>query len=307
MRDGLSLLDQCATATVGELTAQRVYQCLGIAGERKCGEMMGYISQKNSRKALELFHRLYADGKDLGALLDEMACLTRDLLILKTAPDAGISMLSGVAEDDESKKLASVFSAGELLRIMELLQQTMSGFTRSASRRLDAELCILSLCQPQMQLDAQSLNARLSRLEEQIQSGSFVCTQKSAPQETVHEEAPPQAAPAAEQIEPEQPEPETIVNEAPVGFWADLVASVRQELKPPASGFFNTSVNGPLQSQLVGDRLQLQCANPFTLEVISKPEILSLVSRKASAILGRNIQVTAVDKNASPQNNARME
>ncbi|MDQ9750232.1 DNA polymerase III subunit gamma/tau, partial [Acinetobacter baumannii] len=34
MRDALSLLDQCASATVGELSAQRVYDCLGIAGER---------------------------------------------------------------------------------------------------------------------------------------------------------------------------------------------------------------------------------------------------------------------------------
>ena len=43
MRDGLSLLDQCASATTGELTAQRVYACLGIAGEQKCGELMQYI------------------------------------------------------------------------------------------------------------------------------------------------------------------------------------------------------------------------------------------------------------------------
>ncbi|MDY4599647.1 MAG: DNA polymerase III subunit gamma/tau, partial [Candidatus Faecousia sp.] len=44
MRDGLSLLDQCASATTGELTAERVYTCLGIAGEQKCGELMGYIA-----------------------------------------------------------------------------------------------------------------------------------------------------------------------------------------------------------------------------------------------------------------------
>ena len=85
MRDGLSLLDQCASATTGELTAERVYACLGIAGERKCGEMMGYIAAHDTKNALELFNRLYTEGKDLGAMLDEMACLTRDLLVLKTA------------------------------------------------------------------------------------------------------------------------------------------------------------------------------------------------------------------------------
>ena len=98
MRDGLSLLDQCASATTGELTAERVYACLGIAGERKCGEMMGYIAAHDTKNALELFNRLYTEGKDLGAMLDEMACLTRDLLVLKTAGNAGITMLSGVAQ-----------------------------------------------------------------------------------------------------------------------------------------------------------------------------------------------------------------
>ena len=65
MRDGLSLLDQCASATTGELTAERVYACLGIAGERKCGEMMGYIAAHDTKNALELFNRLYTEGKDL--------------------------------------------------------------------------------------------------------------------------------------------------------------------------------------------------------------------------------------------------
>ena len=121
MRDGLSLLDQCASATVGELTAERVYQCLGIAGEQKCGELMSYIANHDTKSALELFNRLYADGKDLGALLDELACLTRDLLILKTAPEAGIAMLSGVAPESQTAQLSKAFSSGELTRMMELI------------------------------------------------------------------------------------------------------------------------------------------------------------------------------------------
>ena len=110
MRDGLSLLDQCASATTGELTAERLYSCLGIAGERKCGEMMGYIAAHDTKNALELFNRLYTEGKDLSAMLDEMACLTRDLLVLKTAGNAGITMLSGVASDKEALELTKALT-----------------------------------------------------------------------------------------------------------------------------------------------------------------------------------------------------
>ena len=82
MRDGLSLLDQVASATTGELTAERVYACLGIAGERKCGELMGYIAQHNTRKALELFNRVYElrckkHGKEHPDTLQTLSALER--------------------------------------------------------------------------------------------------------------------------------------------------------------------------------------------------------------------------------------
>ena len=310
MRDGLSLLDQCATATVGELSAERVYACLGIAGEQKCGELMGHIAKHDTKHALELFNKLYADGKDLSALLDELACLTRDLLILKTAPEAGITMLSGVASDKESKALSSAFGSGELLRMMEKIEQTLSSFTRSASRRLDAELCIISLCQPELQTDAAALNARLTRLEEQLKSGSFVAAQPAAPApapiQEPEEELPP--LPDDDDAPPEDPfVPEKPSQDAPIGFWPDLVSAVRQELRPPVSGFFTATANAPMQGSLAGNKVVLRCANAFTLEMVNKPEILALVSRKATALLGRPVTAVAVDQNAKPETNAKME
>ena len=180
MRDGLSLLDQCASATVGELTAEAVYTCLGIAGERKCGQLLSSIAAHNTKEALQLFNQLYTDGKDLGAMLDELACLIRDLLVLKTAPGAGITMLSGVASDQEVQSLSGQLSSGELVRMMGLVQQTVADFSRSASRRMDAELCILEMAQPELSLDAKALNARLTKLEDQIKSGSFTVMQQPA-------------------------------------------------------------------------------------------------------------------------------
>ena len=114
MRDGLSLLDQCASATTGELTAEKVYDCLGIAGEQKCGALLSFCADRDTGKALSLFHELYSQGKDLGALLDELESLLRDLLILKTAPGSGVAMLSGVAPDSETAALANKLSTGEL-------------------------------------------------------------------------------------------------------------------------------------------------------------------------------------------------
>ena len=309
MRDGLSLLDQCASATTGELTAERVYACLGIAGEQKCGELMGYIAAHDTRKALELFNRLYAEGKDLGALLDELACLTRDLLVLKTAGNAGITMLSGVASDQETLALGKAFGSGELVRMMERIQQTVAAFTRSSSRRMDAELCLVELCQPELNTDVSALNARLTRLEEQWKTGAVMLPQKAAkPAAPVEdEELPPppdddDAPPEAEDSPAPKPQ-----NDAPAGFWLDLCGGVRKELKPPVTGFFAGTPNAPVQGVLTGGRLELQCTNAFTAQMLDKPEILEVVSRKAAAMLNRQIQAVVVDLSAKPKGNPRME
>lgn len=308
MRDGLSLLDQCASATDGELTADRVYACLGIAGIQQCGKLMEYIADHNTKAALDLMNRFYSEGKDMGALLDELACLTRDLMVMKTAPGEGIAMLSGVASDDEVKRLVSRFSVAELVRMLNLIQQTMAGFTRSASRRLDAELCVLNLCQPELSLDAEALNARITRIEDKINSGDLQVKvmPKSVPADLDDDERPPlpddmDAPPAFEE---ELPPPR---NDAPVGFWSDIVSAAKKELKPPAVGFFSTTPDSLIKGILQGDKLILECSNGFVLEAVNKPQILAVVAQKASAKLGRPIRVVPTDKNANPRNNAHME
>lgn len=311
MRDGLSLLDQCASASAGELNAERVYTCLGIAGIQECGKLMAHIAQHETGKALSLLNRLYAEGKDMGALLDELACLTRDFMIIKTAPTEGIGMLSGVVSDQEVKELATRFSSGELSRMLNSIQQTMAGFSRSASRRMDAELCIMNLCQPELDRDMDALIARLTNLEDRVRTGGFVA---AAPVNTAlqPEEISLPEEPAAEQIrvtpaasvEEETP---ALEDTAPVGFWTDVAAAVRMELSPMMKGFFVTTPNAPLRGVLAGEKLTLMCENQFVMEIVNKPEILSLVALKASAKIGRQLRVVVTDQSNVAEKNANME
>ena len=306
MRDALSLLDQCAAATVGELNSERVYACLGIAGQQKASEMMAYIARHDASKLLALFNQLYAEGKDLGAMLDELACLARDLLVLQTAPGAGLTMLSGVAESREAVALAKMISGGELIRILSLLQQTMAGFTRSASRRMDAELCLLNLCQPELSLDAQSINARLTRLEEKIASGDFVAVaakaSPAASQNPAEEELPP--PPDDQDAPPEEPQPALM--QVPVGFWADLGAAIREELPPSYRGFFSFTPDASVKGVLRENKVILQCSDVFTYGTLTRPDIMQVVTRKVNARLGPNFRVEVVDITAAPAPNEKM-
>lgn len=301
MRDGLSLLDQCASAVVGELTEQRVYDCLGIAGERQCGKLLTYIASQDTASALTLFNQLYSQGKDVAAMLDELACLIRDLMVLKTAPNGGISMLSGVASDKEVRDLTQMLSAGELVRLMDIVQQTALGFNRSAGRRMDAEMCIIQMCRPELNLDFKAMNARLSRLEDRIKSGNIsVKISKEFCEEPIEQAAD---VPTVQ----EEEIPMFTPTETPADFWPDLAAEIRRELKPPASGYFVASPNCPLQGALVGDTLELRCMDDFVAKEVGRKENLEVAQRKASAKMGRNIHAVVVKPYEKTASKPQME
>ena len=170
---------------------------------------------------------------------------------------------------------------------------------------MDAELCIVNLCQPELVLDSEALNARITRIEDQLRSGS-ITVKTAAPAELEKEERPPMpddqdAPPAPEEV------PAPAVTEAPIGFWTDIASQVRKELKPPVSGFFAPTPNAPIKGVLQGNKLMLVCANSFTMEIINKPEILELVSRKASAKLGTPIRAVAADQSGANVKSEQME
>ena len=194
------------------------------------------------------------------------------------------------------------------MRIMGLLQQTMAGFTRSASRRMDAELCLIDLCQPELQLDAQSLNSRLTRIEEQLKTGAFVAAPAAVPAEKQGDDYDDDRPPMPDDADAPPDESESATSDdTPIGFWMDVATAVRQELRPPVSGFFAPSPNAPVQGILRGGEVVIQCANAFTMEMVNKPEILALVARKAGAKLGRQVRVKVVDMSSAGPKSKQME
>ena len=297
LRDGLSLLDQCASSTAGTLTAEMVYDCLGLAGERRTAELFAAIADQDASRALELFSGLYAGGKDVAAMLDELCSLSRDLLILRTAPGSGASMLSGVCTEQEVRQLLGRFSAGELLRVTTLLQQTASGFSKSADQRLDAELCLIALCAPELQMDAASLNARLSRLEQAAASGRLAAAVPAAPQEPAEweEERPPFSEDADMPAVPREPQPEQKpAQEMPVGFWTDLVEGVSGQIPPG-----NRSLFRQVRPKLQGDELLLAVDSDFVERMIGTAQTLQLVGQKAGELLGRSVRPRVVRQGAA--------
>ena len=309
LRDAVSLLDQCASATTESVTVDQVCRTLGIAGARATAAMLRAIAKHDTAEALSVFNGQYVEGKDLAAMLNELCAVARDLLICKTAPKDAAGQVTSICTPGELKELLPLWSVGELLRTASILRDAAVGFNISTNRRVDAELCLIRLCEPEAAMDVQSLNARLSRLEEKLASGQL--TLAAAPQQQEQalswdDDAPP--PPDDSDIPPENPnELRSASPAAPAGFWPELVERLRTSLKPPAMGMFSTAENAPLQGILTGDRLLLVASDDFTLGIVDKPNVLQAVSEKAAALLGRPVAVQVQKGGATPQQSGEFD
>ncbi len=219
MRDALSLLDQCATGSEGaELGEREILDALGLAGNVETAALMGEIARRDTAGALDRLDKLYAAGKDVGSLLNELSSLTRDLLIRKTAPRGGSGLLTGGYDEGTIRGLSEALTTPRLAQILGQLQAVSADLGRSANRRVDAELCLIRLCDESLDGSAAGLNARLSRLEELMAKGIPAAPAAQRPMAAPVTEtpaAPERAAAPAEKTPAAAPTSEPSGDDAP--------------------------------------------------------------------------------------------
>ena len=199
LRDALSLLDQCAVSG-RQVNRETVLDTLGLAGNLKTAHIMNAIASGDTSAALTQLAQLYDDGKDVGAVLSELSSLTRDLLIRKTASQGGEALMTGGYDQETMGLLARKFPSQRLLQMLELLQSTQAGLRTSANRRTDAELCLIQLCEVELDQSLTGLSARIAQLEAKL-AGAL-------PVQPVAVPAPvPQAQPKPNPVSKPTPEP----------------------------------------------------------------------------------------------------
>ena len=288
-RDGLSLLDQCASASAGPLTVEKIYGTLGLAGQRQTVELMEAVAGQNASEALRMFGELYSAGRDPAALLGELFSLCRDLLVVKTAPQSGLGMTSSICTAKELMELAPKFSPEELLRMVDILQATTQGFKNSVNQRVDGELCLIQLCRPSLSLEAGNLLARIGRVEAQLteklslleqrfRDGEFVLPEQSVPVQA----EPADSEPEPETLEQPEPEPAPVVEKAWIQIREQVLPEIDMIIRP-----FVAKMDGVLR----GDQLVLTPLNDTIYKMVNKPEVLECVRQKAAVVLGKPIRV----------------
>ena len=209
LRDGLSLLDQCAAAG-GRVDSAAVLDMLGLAGNLQTAKLLESVLRRDAGEALTLLDQLYNGGRDVGALLSELSTLVRDLLLRRTAPRGGAALLSGGYDEATLDRLERDVSTTRLLYLATTLQAASGDLAYSTNRRTDAELCLLRLCDESLCGDVTALAARVERLEESVARGAVIrsgvqASAQAPARDSWRQAAPPPAANPASQAAPAAP------------------------------------------------------------------------------------------------------
>jgi len=161
MRDGISLLDQCASVDIIDL--KHVQNTLGLAGSQEMLRLLDKVASRDTVAALVILDELYNDGRDMSSLLGEMAALFRDLLVYKLSPDSGL--LNAGYDPAVLSALSNKLSPEQLFYCLELLKTAVSGLSRGGSSKLAVEMCLFRMCDERLSDNPEALVSRISRLE----------------------------------------------------------------------------------------------------------------------------------------------
>ena len=336
MRDGLSMLDQCAGR--GTIDEETVRGAMGLAGGARTIELLDAVAAGETGRALALFDALWRDGKDPATLLGELCALERDALLVAVAPKGGSELASGAYDVEELKHYQQTLGKARLLSDIEKIQETLGGLRSVQSPRTAAELCLISMCEPVVGGSVNELRARIERLEQGLVTVPHV--EPGAPAAPVSEEKPkpkqerkpeavpasipvpepasvlpePEPEPASEQQEAASeyqetpvsvPEPAAVTASAEpkkqsgddVSLWPKILEEVQSAL--PIGVFNMLSDSAAVSTVLREDTLTVQFKNGFAKLMIDKPDVLDKIRAASAAAAGHTLVVRTEEVKAA--------
>lgn len=241
LRDGLSILDQCAGRSK-EINSDLVSEVAGLAGREAMYKLSDCIANSDSNTAMSIISDLYQNSFDMERLCVEMINHFRNFLVAKTVRKSRELIICTDDEYNTILEASKGFTVESIVFALDLFQNTLVTIKGGASARIEVEMAFIKLCEPKMDESIASLLDRVSKLENAIKSGVKVQptqTAVPAPKEEYVPREEPNPQPKAEPTPEPTPEPETtpVEEEPPVQEQQPVVETppVEHKTAPPVS------------------------------------------------------------------------
>ncbi len=267
LRDGLSLLDQCASQSSGRpIDTALVGDIVGLAGRERTAELANFIARNDLTAALAALDGLVSAGKDLTAILDELSLLFRDALLSHLLPP------SGDEGDGAVDSLKAILPRERLISAILTLQESQTRLPASFNRRLEAELCVIKLCGEARVQEA--IVPAAKRVEYAVKKSDNPTAEPARLVSPITEKTPVQADNPATVNEP-PPEADT-VPEPGAEISERRPAGERFRKLLSANAYFKSFLEEAHAEELNG-RLYLDIKDPMALHMLRQKDFETLV------------------------------
>jgi DNA polymerase-3 subunit gamma/tau len=227
MRDALSIFDQVASFTNGNITYQTVIDNLNVLDYEYYFRLTDNMLTGNVRQAILTLNEILGKGFDGQNIITGMASHFRDLLVCKDA-ETLILFEVGASIRERYKETAQRCPETLLYKAIETANNCDLNYRESRNKRLLLELTLIQLCQlTQSPTD----DSKKKLLIEPLAVPSEVTQQPSAPPAT-----PPPATPA-----PATPKAEPARKTAPHLVSTSIKSMVKEEVKNPTTANANAN------------------------------------------------------------------
>lgn len=237
LRDGLSILDQCAGRSK-KIDSALVSEVAGLAGREALYKLTDCICTQNSSSAMTVISELYQNSYDMERLCVEMINHLRNFLIVKTVKDSRGLI---ICTDDEYNSIISSaenFTLENVIFALDLFQDALTKIKTGANARVELEMAFVKLCEPKLDVNIDSLVDRISKLERAVNRGVNVSQQPAAV-----EGAKPVVAENKQEVKAEKAVEEIKNDTLPP------ITSSKPSIEPKAlQGKNETAVNKPQQT-----------------------------------------------------------
>lgn len=213
LRDGLSILDTCAGVSQ-QVDEPLVRQMAGVTERSYLFTISKAILQQQPVQALEEIAQLRQKSVDLRRLAEELTAHYRNLLLAAIAPQG--ELLGGVSAEEEQEYLsnAAEYSQEHCIRAIRCLGKAMEQMSRGADQRIELELALFQLCQPEQQ--------QVVTVVQQVQP--------------IQKTTPPPLGGSFKVTQPvEQPQPQPVQAAQPIQPREQLAQSVQKTVSAPAA------------------------------------------------------------------------
>jgi len=165
VRDSLSLLDMCISASENGILYEEVMNVLGLSNEELYYDIVNAIIKNDPLNLMKKVELVFNEGKNIVYFLKDLIMYLRNILLLKTSEELKSILDLPNEEIERLLELSKNISSNNLLRIIEILIDRDNSMKYSNNARVSLEITLLKALNSNFELSLSSLVDRVEKLE----------------------------------------------------------------------------------------------------------------------------------------------